>query len=72
MTIRDWTKGWLTVVLFGIMAAGLTFGCGGDPPKANLDAATQALQAAEASSNFGEDMSERVRDGLLQGSDIDC
>ena len=47
MTIRDWTKGWLTVVLFGIMAVGFTFGCGGDPPKANLDAATQALQAAK-------------------------
>ena len=29
-----------------LLAVGLTLGCGGDPPKADLDAADQALQAA--------------------------
>ncbi len=29
-----------------LLAVGLTLGCGGDPPKADLDAASQALQAA--------------------------
>ena len=29
-----------------LLAVGLTLGCGGDPPKADLDAANQALQAA--------------------------